>query len=232
MPSLGLPASVWANTVEIIPRPLRHDRETHARAAAFSAVGAIRSPATAMCSPKSSTATLALSDEEDACAATSIGRIHCPCPTARMHAAAKRPTPHAMSSAQNSQVSAIPPRRGPGRRFVKGRSGNPGGRPRAALDVQELARAHTADAIQTLVDCLNDPKHKLAAACALLDRAWGRPPVFAEVNNVGDQVIRYDIRWADAATNSFPEERKAPTIDATGEAEAPLYHWGDGTPVK
>jgi hypothetical protein len=43
--------------------------------------------------------------------------------------------------------------------------------------------------------------------------AWGRPPVYAQVNNVGDQVIRYDIRWADATTNAFPEER-APTIDA------------------
>ena len=70
----------------------------------------------------------------------------------------------------------------------------------------------------------------------LLDRAWGRPAVFAEVNTVGDQVIRYDIRWADATTNSFPEERKAPTIDATatraeGEAEAQEVEiiWGDGT---
>jgi len=154
-----------------------------------------------------------------------------------MHAATtQRLTTRVMSSAQNSQVSAIPARRGPGRRFVKGQSGNPGGRPRAALDVQELARAHTADAIQTLVDCLNDPKHKLAAACALLDRAWGRPPVFAEVNTVGDQVIRYDIRWADATTNSFPEDKPA-TIDAAAprgdveevEGDGPIVVWGDGT---
>ena len=70
----------------------------------------------------------------------------------------------------------------------------------------------------------------------MLDRAWGRPPVFAEVNNVGDQVIRYDIRWAEARTNSFPEDKPA-TIDATattdaeGEAEAQevAYYWADGT---
>ena len=70
----------------------------------------------------------------------------------------------------------------------------------------------------------------------MLDRAWGRPPVFAEVNNVGDQVIRYDIRWAEAGTNSFPEDEPA-TIDATattdaeGEAEAQevAYYWADGT---
>ena len=73
----------------------------------------------------------------------------------------------------------------------------------------------------------------------LLDRAWGRPAVFAEVNTVGDQVIRYDIRWADAATNSFPEERKAPTIDAaatSGDAEeaegdGPVFVWADGSKV-
>jgi hypothetical protein len=140
-----------------------------------------------------------------------------------------------MSSAQNSQVSAITTRRGSGRRFVKGRSGNPGGRPRAALDVQELARAHTADAIQTLIDCLNDPKHKLAAACALLDRGWGRPPQ-AVLAQVEPAKVVYEFYWADAKTNKLPED-KAPTIDAPADAggdaeEAPLYHWGDGTPVK
>ena len=35
-----------------------------------------------------------------------------------------------------------------GKPFQKGKSGNPGGRPRVVAEVRELARAHTAEAIQ------------------------------------------------------------------------------------
>ena len=37
-------------------------------------------------------------------------------------------------------------------RFQPGRSGNPGGRPRAAHSIQELARKHAPEAIKTLAD--------------------------------------------------------------------------------
>jgi len=52
---------------------------------------------------------------------------------------------------------------------------NPDGRPKIVRDVQELARQHTPQAIQALVEALKDPKQKVSAACALLDRAYGRP---------------------------------------------------------
>jgi hypothetical protein len=42
-----------------------------------------------------------------------------------------------------------------GRRFPKGQSGNPGGRPKELRDVIELARSHTTDAIKTLVVAMN-----------------------------------------------------------------------------
>jgi hypothetical protein len=58
---------------------------------------------------------------------------------------------------------------------MAGRSGNPGGRPKSALNVQELARAHTKDAIRALVRGLNDPKHYVHAAQVLLERGWGKP---------------------------------------------------------
>ncbi|MGB6440326.1 MAG: DUF5681 domain-containing protein [Methyloceanibacter sp.] len=38
-----------------------------------------------------------------------------------------------------------------GKPFKKGQSGNPGGRPKIVAEVKELARAHTGEAIQTLV---------------------------------------------------------------------------------
>lgn len=59
--------------------------------------------------------------------------------------------------------------------FKKGQSGNPGGRPKAAYDVQALARQHTEAAIRTLVDALADPKTAVSAATALLDRGYGKP---------------------------------------------------------
>jgi hypothetical protein len=74
--------------------------------------------------------------------------------------------------AENSMVSAV---RVIGRPFARGTSGNPGGRPRAVVNVQELARTYTEEAIRTLVEALDDPKLKVQAACALLDRGWGKP---------------------------------------------------------
>lgn len=58
-------------------------------------------------------------------------------------------------------------------------SPNPGGRPAAAVRIQELAREHTPAAIAKLFELMNDPKSsrvmQLRAANALLDRAWGKP---------------------------------------------------------
>jgi len=58
-------------------------------------------------------------------------------------------------------------------------SPNPGGRPKALHDVQELARQHTETAINTLAEIMHDEKAphnaRLSAAEALLARGWGRP---------------------------------------------------------
>jgi len=66
--------------------------------------------------------------------------------------------------------------RGNSGQFAKGRSGNPGGRPKQLNEVKDLARAHTAAAIARLAYWMEseDPKASVAAANALLDRAWGK----------------------------------------------------------
>lgn len=66
--------------------------------------------------------------------------------------------------------------RGNSGRFAKGKSGNPGGRPKELNEVKDLARAHTAKAIERLAFWMlsEDPKASVAAANALLDRAWGK----------------------------------------------------------
>jgi hypothetical protein len=56
-----------------------------------------------------------------------------------------------------------------------------GGRPPAVpLEVKELARAHTLEAIGKLVNLMRRGKEQrvqLEAAKSLLDRGWGKPPI-------------------------------------------------------
>jgi Family of unknown function (DUF5681) len=67
-----------------------------------------------------------------------------------------------------------------GKPFKKGQSGNPGGRPKVLAEVKELARAHTGEAIETLVSIMTNPKSapaaRVSAANSLLDRGYGKPP--------------------------------------------------------
>jgi hypothetical protein len=66
--------------------------------------------------------------------------------------------------------------------FLKGQSGNPGGRPKASLPdgrtLSEVAREHTSEAVATLAAVMRDlgspQSARIAAASTLLDRGWGR----------------------------------------------------------
>src|SRR5262245_49121807 len=63
--------------------------------------------------------------------------------------------------------------------FQKGKSGNPGGRPKVVGEVQALARECTQQAVDTLKDIMHNNKTpaaaRVAAANSLLDRGYGRP---------------------------------------------------------
>ena len=53
--------------------------------------------------------------------------------------------------------------------------------PRATHSIQELARKHAPEAVETLADISKNgtPGARVSAAIALLDRAYGKPPAFA-----------------------------------------------------
>ena len=70
-------------------------------------------------------------------------------------------------------------KKGVGHRWQKGQSCNPGGRPKEFKWLKELCRENTEVAVKTLIDVASDPDvspgARVAAACALLDRGYGRP---------------------------------------------------------
>ena len=84
-------------------------------------------------------------------------------------------------------VQTAPQNRTESGRFVKGQSGNPGGRPVVMAEVKELARSHTADAIDTLAEIMRDEDEpaaaRVAAASAILDRGYGKPVQEINANN-------------------------------------------------
>lgn len=63
-------------------------------------------------------------------------------------------------------------------KFEKGKSGNPGGRPKVMADLQSLARVYTEKAVKELARLAAEAvseSARIAAICALLDRGYGRP---------------------------------------------------------
>lgn len=68
--------------------------------------------------------------------------------------------------------------------FEKGKSGNPGGRAIRRLadgrTLTQLAREHTEEAVETLVEVMRDdtapPAARVAAADKILNRGWGQAP--------------------------------------------------------
>lgn len=69
-----------------------------------------------------------------------------------------------------------PKRRGPGRPFKKGQSGNPSGRPADLGQFRALCRSKSPQAVAALEAALaNGDSASVAAARVLLEYGWGRP---------------------------------------------------------
>lgn len=76
-------------------------------------------------------------------------------------------------------------------RLLPGHTANPGGRRRTVKKVVALARAHTVEAIQALLEVVQtspDDRARIAAAQALLDRGWGKPSESVDVTSNGEKI--------------------------------------------
>lgn len=86
-----------------------------------------------------------------------------------------------MISSDDEEIEILQPatRDTKGRLLPGQRSINPKGRPPIIRDLKEAAKAHTRQALNTLVSVMNDSQapqaSRITAAVALLDRGWGKP---------------------------------------------------------
>jgi hypothetical protein len=103
--------------------------------------------------------------------------------------------------------------------FKPGNNANPGGRPKAIIQLVELARTHTEDAIKTLADIMNNSQSDPARATAaghILDRGWGKP-MQTTTTTVNEK--RSALDWTTSELVAFLNERRADR-ERDPEAEA------------
>ena len=115
--------------------------------------------------------------------------------------------------------------------WVKGASGNPGGRPKELPDVRALARSRGKEAIDVLYAIMRDekapPAARIAASTALLDRGFGRPEqsFSGSINaqyRISDQPMSQD-EWIKEYCQPAPVARPvAPLV--LDEEPAPTEH--------
>lgn len=92
------------------------------------------------------------------------------------------PVHRSMIKSMTPQISNLPKQMPRGQPFAKGRSGNPGGRPKRTpeeVELIEACRTKTAEALGTILDLMETSENdrvRLAAAQYVIERGWGKAP--------------------------------------------------------
>lgn len=87
-----------------------------------------------------------------------------------------------------------------GKPFAKGQTGNPGGRPKKTQEEYDLiaaCKAKTPDAldvIERVMRTSDNERNQLAAAMAIIERAWGKPVQPTETEHSGKVEIEHSKR--------------------------------------
>jgi hypothetical protein len=103
--------------------------------------------------------------------------------------------------------------------FKPGQSGNAGGRP--ANHVQSLARRHTEAAVMALVAALDNPRERVPAAVALLERGWGKPvqPIEGDASLALSWVVRAPVPVE--STEEWFKRYAPPELEGTPQDDTP-----------
>lgn len=108
--------------------------------------------------------------------------------------------------------------------FKKGKSGNPGGRPKEVNELKELARNWSVEAIQRLAFWMksDNPKASVAACEALLDRGFGKSVQALEVKKVDpfDELSTNDLIELGHAFGVRLESAAVEAEEGSGKAKA------------